>query len=96
MKIDSNLKSLGTGNVGGSRPKAGTNASQAGAAAAEVQISSTSAQLSSSGSSAPIDSARIAEIKAAIAEGRFKINADAIADGLLDTARDLLQSQRKA
>ena len=28
-------------------------------------------------------------------EGRFQINADAIADGLINTARDLLQSQRK-
>lgn len=96
MKIDSNLKSLGSGSVGGNRPKAGTNAAPTGTAAAEVQISTASAQLSSSGSSAPVDSARIAEIKTAIAEGRFRINADAIADGLLETARDLLQSQRQA
>lgn len=95
MKIDSNLKPLVPGSVGGGRPKAEANAARAGAAA-EVQISTASAQLSKSGSDAPIDSARIAEIKAAIAEGRFKINAGAIADGLIDTARSLLQSQRKA
>lgn len=96
MKIDSNLKSLATGSVGANRGKTDAPASRAGASAAEVQISAASAQLSGSGSGAPIDSARIAEIKTAIAEGRFKINADAIADGLLDTARNLLQSQRKA
>jgi len=39
---------------------------------------------------------RIAEIKLAILEGRFQVNAEAIADGLIDTARNLLQSQRKA
>ena len=32
----------------------------------------------------------------AILEGRFQVNAEAIADGLIDTARNLLQSQRKA
>lgn len=96
MKIDSNLKSLATGTAGANRSKTDASAGHAGASAAEVRISAASAQLSGSASSAPIDSARIAEIKTAIAEGRFKINADAIADGLLDTARNLLQSQRKA
>lgn len=44
----------------------------------------------------PINAARIQEIKDAIAQGRFKVNPEAIADGLIQSARDLLDSQRKA
>jgi negative regulator of flagellin synthesis FlgM len=39
----------------------------------------------------PVNSARIQEIKQAISEGRFKINPDAIADSLIDTAKDLIK-----
>jgi flagellar biosynthesis anti-sigma factor FlgM len=35
----------------------------------------------------------VAEIKAAIAEGRFEVNANAVADGLISTVQDLLRSQ---
>ena len=45
---------------------------------------------------APTNNAKIAEIKEAIAQGRFKINPEAIAGSLIETARDLLNSQRKA
>jgi negative regulator of flagellin synthesis FlgM len=44
----------------------------------------------------PVNEARIQEIKEAISQGRFKINPEAIADGLIQTARDLVNSQRKA
>lgn len=96
VKIDSNFKPLGSGGVSGNRPKADTAGARTSGPAAEVQISAASAQLAGASSGAPVDGARIAEIKLAISEGRFKINAEAIADGLIDTARDLLQSQRKA
>jgi len=96
VKIDSNFKTPASGAVGGSRPKTDAGAARSSTAAAEVNISSASAQLAGANGGAPVDSARIAEIKQAISEGRFQINADAIADGLIDTARDLLQSQRKA
>lgn len=96
MKIDSHLKPLAPGNVAGGRPKAEAAGTGGASVAAEVQISSASAQLTKAGEGAPVDSARIAEIKQAIAEGRFKINAGAIADGLIDTARSLLQAQRRA
>lgn len=95
MKIDSNLKPASTGSLSSSRPKATADSNSAGSAA-EVKLSAASAQLSGASTGAPIDGARIAEIKLAISEGRFQVNAEAIADGLLSTARDLLQSQRKA
>ncbi|PKO38086.1 MAG: flagellar biosynthesis anti-sigma factor FlgM [Betaproteobacteria bacterium HGW-Betaproteobacteria-6] len=44
----------------------------------------------------PVNAARIQEIKDAISQGRFKVNPEAIADGLIQSARDLLDSQRKA
>ncbi|SFB22161.1 anti-sigma-28 factor, FlgM family [Collimonas sp. OK607] len=36
------------------------------------------------------DAAKVAEIRQAISEGRYQINPEKIADGLLDTVRDLL------
>lgn len=94
MKIDSNLKTIGTGSAS-ARPRTERAGGQ-GEAAAEVRLSTVSTQLAGAGTEAPVDGARIAEIKQAIAEGRFRVNAEAIADGLIDTARDLLQKQRKA
>ena len=47
----------------------------------------------------PVNTARIQEIKQAIAEGRFKIHPEAIADRLLESARDLVNTasnQRRA
>jgi negative regulator of flagellin synthesis FlgM len=77
-------------NRANAKPAAG--AGQGAAADAEVRLSGASAALSGSGA-APIDQARVQEIRLAIAEGRFQINASAIADRLIDTARDLLQQQ---
>lgn len=95
MKIESNFKS---GSTSGSSNRVRTERAANGGEsnAAEVRLSTASTQLAGASSGAPIDGARIAEIKQAISEGRFKVNAEAIADGLIDTARNLLQSQRKA
>lgn len=43
----------------------------------------------------PVNSAKIQEIKQAISEGRFQINSEAIADRLIESARDLLNGNRK-
>jgi negative regulator of flagellin synthesis FlgM len=37
---------------------------------------------------------RVAEIKRAIAEGRFQVNPERIADGLLQSVRDMLGTDR--
>lgn len=47
-------------------------------------------------SSPPVNSGKLAEIKEAIAQGRFQINPEAIADRLLDTAREMINKQRQA
>lgn len=43
----------------------------------------------------PVNAARIQEIKQAISEGRFKINPEAIADRLIESARELVNSNRQ-
>jgi negative regulator of flagellin synthesis FlgM len=95
VKIDGNIKTTGTGSTA-SRPRVDRSSKEEGSASGAVTLSAASTQLAGAGSGAPVDGARIAAIKQAIAEGRFQINPEAIADSLIDTARDLLQSQRKA
>lgn len=98
MKINSPI------NVPGPEPLRSRQAPQAPAAPPEapasvqVAVSSASASVSSRlqqiqsslGSEAPVNSQKVAEIKQAIAEGRFKINPERIADGLLDSVRQML------
>lgn len=59
-----------------------------------VSLGSVAAQLrgmEEGMSGAPsINAAKVAEIKQAISEGRFKVNSEAIADGLIATVRDLI------
>jgi negative regulator of flagellin synthesis FlgM len=45
---------------------------------------------------APIDSQRIAEIRQSIADGKLKINAERIADRLIEGAREQLAKDRNS
>ena len=95
MKIESSSKPVSTPLVKESRGHTASKASSAGSD--EVQFSALSAQLSAtSDGSQSFDAARVSEIKQAIAEGRFTINAGAIADRLINSARELINSQRQA
>lgn len=51
--------------------------------------------MSASTEGSPVNSAKIAEIRQAIAEGRFAINAEAIAGRLIDSARELVAAERR-
>ena len=42
-----------------------------------------------------MDVAKVQEIKRAIAEGRFKIDSEVVADRLIESARDLIASRRR-
>lgn len=100
MKIDSNKPaSTPSAPTGQARARAGQGA--ASVAAPNTAAKSTEANLSSSqnvesvlASTPVVDVERVAEIKRAIAEGRFQVNADRIADGLLQSVRDMLGSER--
>lgn len=80
--------------AGTQAPKAGA-AGAAGAAApadasAKIELSSTAATLLSGGNAAEFDAAKVARLSQAIADGTFKVNADAIADKLIANAQELL------
>ncbi|MDD2883450.1 MAG: flagellar biosynthesis anti-sigma factor FlgM [Dechloromonas sp.] len=92
MKIDS---SQFTALTLPSTTKAAPKAPETAARSEAVSLSSLASALQ--GNERPtVNTARIQEIKEAIAQGHFKIDPEAIADGLLQTARDLVNSQRKA
>lgn len=99
MKIDSSIKSAGPGAVSGGASRAGKGAASPpnSGTGARVQLSPLSSQMqaieSSMADTPVVDGARVAEIRQAIAEGRFKVNPDAVADHLLQAARELLRSR---
>ena len=94
MKIDSSTKLAATLLVKETRGHPASKVSTP--AGDDVQLSILSAKLAS-GDDAPVfDSGRVSEIKQAIADGRFTINAGAIADRLIASAKELVDSQRQA
>ena len=100
MKIDPSIKSVGSGAVSGGAARAGKGTPSApnSSGGDRVQLSPLSSQLqaieSSMADTPVVDSARVAEIRQAIAEGRFKVNPDVVADHLLQTARELIRSRQ--
>lgn len=108
MKIDGKLTSPLAGNVQGDArtEKPGTERPGSGAAAPAPQGGSVNVQLSELSeqlraiqarlaSGEVVDAAKVAEIRQAIADGRFQVNPDAIAERLLQTVRELLEGYRK-
>jgi negative regulator of flagellin synthesis FlgM len=91
MKIDSTYKPSLTPTA----PRAATRTQEAAATAESVSLSQLAGVMQGS-DKPPVNAARIQEIKEAISQGRFKVNPEAIADGLLQSARNLLDAQRKA
>lgn len=99
MKIDNSIKPATSGPISGgeSRPGKGAASAAGSGAGDRVQLSPLSSQLqaieNSMADTPVVDSARVAEIRQAIAEGRFRVNPDVVADHLLQTARELLRSR---
>jgi len=91
MKIDSSYKPTTTGVA----PKAAPPQPTPAAAATEAVSLSPLAGSLRGGEAMPVNTARVQEIKQAIAEGRFKINPEAIADRLIESARELVNSNRR-
>jgi negative regulator of flagellin synthesis FlgM len=95
VKVDN---SLNVGGLPNSEPKGrsvkGQPASKADASVESSSLSSRLAEIQGSLSNVPVvDSARVEEIKQAISEGRFKVNADKVADSLIESVRQMLGAQ---
>jgi negative regulator of flagellin synthesis FlgM len=101
VKIDTSVKSL--------NPASGQSAAAKGAVApgsaggnsvqgTQVQLSPQATALLGAEAvlkeSPVVDAKRVAEIKQAIAEGRFSINPENIADSLLENVRQMLQGRQ--
>jgi negative regulator of flagellin synthesis FlgM len=97
VKIDNSVKSVPGSSITETRTRGtGKAAESAPASSSEsVQLSGVSAQLQSTGEAAPFDVSRVSQIKQAIADGKFQINAGAIADRLISSARELVDAQRR-
>lgn len=99
MKIDDASKKIAGLEVGTTSTRAGKSAEKtdaAGKAASDNVTLSTQAKALSgqSASSGVFDAKKVDEIKAAIASGQFKVNAESVADGLMDTVKNLISSRR--
>jgi negative regulator of flagellin synthesis FlgM len=69
-----------------------SSAKKAGNAPNEVELSRLASQLRGADNDLPFDAGRVAQIKQAISEGKFSINADAIANRLITSAKELVDS----
>lgn len=101
MKINDTLKS--TPGVPAATTPAASNAKSTEKAASAAPATSDSVRLSSqgqalasaAGAGAVFDTKKVERIKLAIADGQFQVNSEKVADGLLDTVRDLLHSRKR-
>lgn len=99
MKIDPTLKTVAPSAIQDQRLRQEKVPGQPdGKQRSDVELSSLSTQLQEieagleKGQS--VDSARVAEIKSAIAEGRFEIDAQKIADRLIEATREFLSAHK--
>ena len=101
VKINDTLKSNpglqpSTTNTRGA-DKAATSAPTTQVATDSVRLSSQGQAMANAvgGNNQVFDTKKVERIKMAIADGQFQVNSEKVADGLLDTVRDLLHSRKR-
>jgi negative regulator of flagellin synthesis FlgM len=102
MKIDNSSTKI----AGSVQNAAGPRVAEARPAATSVTTGTASTRQTTtvvaaalhsvSGSEAAFNLEKVEEIRQAIGEGRFKINAERIADGLINSVREMLDKNRQA
>ena len=102
MKIDNSIKAV-TGvpqvetetrvNNGGASGVGGSRGQEKSASVSHLSLE-TQAIVDRLAESEVVDQARVAAIKQAIAEGRLPIRPEAIADGILESARELIHPSK--
>jgi negative regulator of flagellin synthesis FlgM len=102
MKITNGIDTTGsierqgaTDQAGAARSKPATSAPQGPGSSDTIRISDLSSQLAALenrfSTDGAFDAARVEEIKDAMREGHFKVNAEAVADKLLESVHELLR-----
>jgi negative regulator of flagellin synthesis FlgM len=96
MKIDPTMKAPVIGALPDERPRTTKNDAPSRQPAATVQVSSLASRLQSIEADAgeSVDTSRVERIKLAVAEGRYKIDPEKIADRLLESARESLRGPK--
>lgn len=91
MKIDNSLKSPG-GLAGQPAARNGKADAATPGTGISVELSGLSVADGQAAGGEALDAARVAEIKQAIADGRFQVNPDVVADRLLQAVRELISA----
>lgn len=100
MKIDDSVKKTTGLGVSTTQARPGKGAekaagtSSAPAQSESVHLSSKVQSLAQAGGNGVFDVKKVEEIKAAIAEGRFQVDPEKVANGLLDTVSDLIRARK--
>jgi negative regulator of flagellin synthesis FlgM len=101
VKINDTPKSTPGLQPAGTQANTAKGADKAAAAAPartdSVSLSSQGQAMANAvgGTGATFDTKKVERIKMAIADGQFKVNSEKVADGLLETVRDLLHSRKR-
>ena len=96
MKIDKPGNTVPTASIAEGKPRAASKGKSGSPPAAQqsdsvnVSLGSTSTQLHAMANTPVIDAGKVAEIKQAISDGRFKVNTEIVADRLIETVRELI------
>lgn len=95
MKIDKAMQPVNNFSVNDGKKRVdATSSSESGQTSESTQVHISSQAQSAASSGAVVDTARVQEIKQAISEGNFKVNPEVVADRLLETVRELIQSKK--
>lgn len=99
MKINDASKKVSDLPITPGQARSGRTAEKAGvtpgSSTDNVSISAQSQALAKAAGSEPVfDTGKVEEIKAAIAGGNFRVNTERVADGLIESVRDLIGTQK--